>query len=60
MSAIYLVYYFIVKWCFISGNLALNVGYFFHRLLICIIELKCCEKQDEMTYKIGYLYFIGE
>ena len=35
---------FVENWCFHSENIPLNVGYFFHLLIICISELKCCEK----------------
>ena len=45
---------------FPSGNLALNVCYFFHILLIFMWQLKCHEKQDKLTYNFGYLSFIGE
>ena len=30
--------FFIIDWCFPSGKLALNVGYLFHLLLICISQ----------------------
>ena len=43
----------------------LNIGYIVHLyiinlLLIYISKLKCCEKQDELTYNVVYLFFIYE
>ena len=49
-----------MNWCFTSGNITLNVQYFAQLLLISMCQMKCCEKQDGLTYDIGYLYFIYE
>ena len=51
---------FIVNWCFPSGKIEFNVGYFFRLLIICIIQIKGCEKQDELTNNVSYLSFIDE
>ena len=45
---------FIMQRCFHSGKLTFNVGYFFHILLMCMCQLKFCEKQDELTFNVGY------
>ena len=52
MLSISLLNYFISKRCFPSGKIAFNFDYFFHLLLICIIQSKCREKQDELTYNV--------
>ena len=41
-------------------NLTFNVGFFLHLLLICMCQLKFCEKQDEVRYNAGYLFFFGD
>ena len=48
-----------------SSMIFLNSGYTFnlyiiYLLLICISELKCCEKQNDIAYNVGYLSFIDE
>ena len=55
-----LVNYFIMKRCFTNRNMALNVGYPLHLVLICMYQLNCIEKQNELTYNFGYLSFINE
>ena len=60
MLAISFVNNFILERCFPSGYLTLDVGHFFRLLLICIFQLKCREKRDEITYNVGYLSFIDE
>ena len=53
MNGMSLVNYFIERQFFPIVKLAYNVGYFSHFLLICISELKCCEKHDKITYNFG-------
>ena len=60
LSEISLASFFIVNWCFPSGKIKFNVGYFFRLLIICIIQIKGCEKQDELTNNVSYLSFIDE
>ena len=59
MLAVSLVNSFMVEWWFTSGKLTLNVGYLLHLLLICICQLKCHKKQEELTYSFGYSTFIN-
>ena len=60
LSEISLASFFIVNWCFPSGKIKFNVGYFFRLLIIFMCQLKCHEKQDELTYNVGYLSFIDK
>ena len=46
LLAISLQKIYIVDLCFAIGNIALNVGYFFPLLHICMFQLKRCKKQD--------------
>ena len=55
-----LLNYYIVNHCFPSGNITLNVVHFFQIFIMCMFQLKCCEKQDELTHNVVYLSFIGE
>ena len=58
--AIYHVNYVIMKRFIASGNPTWYVGYFLHLLLIFMCQFKCCEKQDYITYNVGYLTLINE
>ena len=46
----------IVYHCFHNGKLTYNVGYLFHLLLICVSEMKYCDKTG--LYSIEYWLFI--
>ena len=49
-----------MKRCIPSGNLTFSVGYLLCPLIICMCQMECHEKQDDLTYNVGYLPSIGE
>ena len=49
---------FLVKQYIFSGNLPLNVGYFFHILLIFISQLKFRVEEYKQTYNAVFLSFM--
>ena len=58
MSEIYLGKLFMVKSCFPSEKILLNVDYFFHLLLIFLYRLKYHKKHDYLTHNSDLYSFI--
>ena len=48
------------KAVFLIGMPKLNVGYFFHIILILTCQLKFIDKNGDMKQNVGYVYFIEE